>query len=97
MRRYVDKCVIVTGGAGGIGEGCIHVFFEAGADVVIADRDEARGEQLATELRSAGRPNRALFICTDVSVTSDLQALVDKAVASFGRSSEWITSNRPIA
>ena len=83
--RYAGKTVIVTGGGRGIGEGCIRVFFEASANVVIADRDEATGSALAAELNARGVPNAALFVATDVSVVAQLQRLVDEAVARFGR------------
>ena len=72
--RYADRVVIVTGGARGIGEGCVRVFYEAGASVVVCDRDEVRGAALAEELNNrewdafdAGS-GRAAFAKADVSV-----------------------------
>lgn len=100
--RYAGKAVVVTGGARGIGEGCVRVFYEAGSDVVIADRDEAGGELLASELRAFGRANRVIFVRTDVSVTAQLQSLVDAAVEAFGRldcvvnNAGWHPPHKPV-
>jgi NAD(P)-dependent dehydrogenase (short-subunit alcohol dehydrogenase family) len=73
------KVAIVTGGASGIGRASVELFVEEGAKVVIADIDDARGEELARALGS-----HALFRRTDVSSADDIQALVDFAVARFG-------------
>lgn len=48
------KVAVVTGGAGGIGGGISKVLAEAGAHVVIADRDEAAAKQAASALNEAG-------------------------------------------
>ena len=84
--RYEGKVVIVTGGGRGIGEGCARVFFEAGSNVVIADRNEATGRAVADEL--SGRKdaaNNTLFVKTDVSVVSELDRLVERTMERFGR------------
>jgi NAD(P)-dependent dehydrogenase (short-subunit alcohol dehydrogenase family) len=73
------KVAIVTGGAGGIGRGTVEVFVDEGAQVVIADVDEAAGDALAAELGSA-----ATFRRTDVADADDVQALVDFTVERFG-------------
>ena len=63
----------------------MRVFFEAGADVVICDRDEVAGTTLANELCGRGLANAALFVQTDVSVATQLQHAVDATVGRFGR------------
>jgi NAD(P)-dependent dehydrogenase (short-subunit alcohol dehydrogenase family) len=73
------KVAIVTGGAGGIGRGIVELFAEEGADVVIADIDEARGQALEAELGAA-----TAFKRTDVSDADDVQQAVDLAVERFG-------------
>lgn len=83
--RYTDKVTIITGAARGIGEGCVRVFFEAGSNVVIADRSEDSGSKFAQELNDSGRPNKAIFVRVDVSVVSDLESLVNKTIEHFGR------------
>lgn len=72
------RVCIVTGGAQGIGEACCRRFAREGAQVVIADVDEARGQALAAELN-------ALFVRCDVGDTSQVDALVAQTLAAHGR------------
>jgi NAD(P)-dependent dehydrogenase (short-subunit alcohol dehydrogenase family) len=70
--------VIVSGGASGLGAATVRRLVAGGARAVIADRDEARGAELARALGPA-----AVFVKTDVSKAEDVQAAVDTA-ASLG-------------
>jgi NAD(P)-dependent dehydrogenase (short-subunit alcohol dehydrogenase family) len=70
---------VVTGGASGLGEATVEAFHQRGANVVIADRDMARGEALAARLRE-----RALFQPTDVADPTSANACIAAAVARFG-------------
>ena len=81
--HFTDKVTIITGGAKGIGEGCVRVFVDAGAWVVFLDRDEAAGKQLETEL-SGSAPGECKFLAGDVSRPEDLEKLVQTAVDSYG-------------
>jgi NAD(P)-dependent dehydrogenase (short-subunit alcohol dehydrogenase family) len=78
-QELAGKVAIVTGGASGIGRATAELFVAEGAKVVIADIDEAAGEELAATLGSS-----ALFQRTDVAEADDVQALVDGAVTHFG-------------
>jgi NAD(P)-dependent dehydrogenase (short-subunit alcohol dehydrogenase family) len=73
------KVAIVTGGASGIGRATAELFVEEGAEVVIADVDSERGEDVAAKLGGA-----AAFKRTDVASADQIQELVDFAVARFG-------------
>ena len=73
------RVAIVTGGATGLGRATVERFVEEGAQVVVADVDVARGEELANRLGAA-----AAFTRTDVADANEVQALVDFAVARFG-------------
>lgn len=79
-RELEDKVAIVTGGANGIGGATAELFVEEGARVVIADLDEAAGTALAARLGDGARFQRV-----DVADKADIQAVVDLAVAQFGR------------
>ena len=82
--KVTDKVAIVTGAGRGIGAGIALALAEAGADVVCAARsgrpDRGDGERRA---RRAGR--RALAVPTDVTERAQLEALVEAAIAEFGR------------
>src|SRR5205807_4165522 len=78
-----DKVGIVTGGGTGIGRATALAMARAGAALVIGNRDAARGEEVVALVRQAG--GRAAFQQTDVSKPADVKALVERAVAEFGR------------
>lgn len=80
MGELDGKVAVITGGASGIGEGTARRFVEEGARVVIADMQEARGQELAASLKSS-----AVFINTDVTVEAQVKAAIDKAGSAWGR------------
>lgn len=77
------KVGIVTGGGTGIGRASALAMAKAGAAVVIGNRDATTGDEVVRQIQQAG--GRALFQKTDVSKASDAKALVERAVAEFGR------------
>ncbi len=74
---------IVTGGSQGIGLAISRTLAEAGARVVIANRDAARGERAAACLRGAGLGASAHPV--DVTQRASVQALVDAVLKRFRR------------
>lgn len=81
--RLDDKVVVVTGASSGLGVAFAQACAEAGADIVLAARRVDRLEQTAELVRSAGR--RALTVATDVAEPEQCTAMVEAAVAAFGR------------
>ncbi|MCC7043158.1 MAG: SDR family oxidoreductase [Acidobacteria bacterium] len=81
-----DKIAIVTGASQGIGRAIALGLARAGAHVVLAKYPRG-GEQeiqaVRTEIEELGR--RAIIVPTDVSSVSEVQALIQKAVDTFGR------------
>jgi sorbitol-6-phosphate 2-dehydrogenase len=78
------KIAVVTGGAQGLGEAISLRLAREGCRVVVADiREDALR---ATVEKIAGETSReALGVATDVTREADVAALVDRAVAAFGR------------
>jgi len=81
--RLDGKVAIVTGASSGLGVAFAQGLADAGADVVLGARRADRLEQTAVLVREAGR--RALAVATDVADPHSCQALVDAAMAEFGR------------
>jgi NAD(P)-dependent dehydrogenase (short-subunit alcohol dehydrogenase family) len=81
--KFQGKVVIVTGGSYGIGRAAAIGFAQRGAKVAIADLDVVRGEETLDCIKEAG--GDAIFIKTDVSLESDVKALVDKTVQIYGK------------
>jgi len=76
------KTAIVTGGAMGIGLGIVNRMAAAGANVVIADREQAEAEKVAVEMSNNGLKVKA--IQTDISFEEAVKNLVSATVTSFG-------------
>jgi len=76
------KVALVTGAKRGIGKAIALTFAEAGADVVVCGRTLHELEEVAEEIRAAGR--RSLAVKTDVSVKSEVESLVEGTVREFG-------------
>ena len=75
--------VLITGALTGIGRATALAFAKEGADIVVSGRRDDAGQALVTELRALGIA--AEFIRADVRHENDVQNLVDKTVARFGR------------
>jgi NAD(P)-dependent dehydrogenase (short-subunit alcohol dehydrogenase family) len=75
--------VLITGALAGIGRATALAFATQGARIVVSGRRDDAGQALVTELRAIGA--EAEFIRADVRHEADVQNLVDKTVARFGR------------
>ena len=80
--ELTGKTAIVTGAAGGIGTEIAKEYARAGANVVLASRNQANLDQLQAEL--AGMDAQALAVATNVCDAQDVQHLVDETVRHFG-------------
>ncbi len=78
-----NPVVLITGALTGIGRATALAFANEGARVVVSGRRDDAGHALVSELRAAGA--EAEFIRADVRRENDVQNLVDKTVARFGR------------
>src|ERR1700726_1282192 len=78
-----NPVVLITGALTGIGRATALAFANEGAHVVVSGRRDDAGQALVSELRAAGA--EAEFIRADVRRENDVQNLVDKTVARFGR------------
>ncbi len=83
--RYLNKVVIITGGASGIGEGCVRVFHRHGAKVVICDRAEEAGKSLEHELAKNEGPGEAVFIKCDVTSENEIKNAIQQTVQKYGQ------------
>lgn len=83
MSRFEGKVAIVTGAGNGIGLTIAHAFAAEGAQVVVADINEASGVRAVAEIAGVG--GRAISVPTDVADEAQVQAMVEAALARLGR------------
>jgi len=78
--KIEGKTAIITGGASGLGEACVHRLAGAGAQVVVLDLNEERGRALAAQIG-----DQAAFVKTDICSSEDIAKSLDYTIDRFGR------------
>ncbi len=81
MTRFEGKSVLITGGAGGIGQETARLFLQEGAKVALVDLDEDALKNAKTELAEAGE---VITIAADVSDEDDVKSYVETAKREMG-------------
>jgi len=82
--RMAGRTAIVTGAAQGFGEGIARLLLAEGANIVVADINEAVGQQTVASFNRQAGNNRAIFVKTNVSDIDSIRSLVDEALRTFG-------------
>lgn len=80
MNDFLGKTVLVTGGAGAIGSATAKLFLERGANVVLADIDDAKLERTKNHLASFGN---VAALSGDVTDENHVQALIKYCVSTY--------------
>lgn len=80
---FENKVVLITGATSGIGKATAISFAQSGAKVVVSGRRETAGQDVVAQIKANG--GDAIFIRTDVSKESEIEALVKRTLAEYGR------------
>jgi len=80
--RLIDRTVVITGGAGGIGRATARRCAEEGATVVVADVDEAGGRETVATIEEDG--GEAAFRALDVRDGAAFESVLDEVTTEFG-------------
>ena len=83
MSEFAGKVALITGGNAGIGRAAAIEFAKQGAKVVVSGRREKEGGDVIAEIKALG--GEAIFVKTDVSKASDVKAMIEQTLATFGR------------
>ncbi len=81
--RLRDEVAIITGGNSGIGRATAELFAREGAKVVVAARDQERGEETVRAIRRS--EGDGFFISTDVTREAQVRRMVRSAVKRYGK------------
>ena len=77
------RLAVVTGGNGGIGLGMARGLAAAGATVVLAARDAAKGEVAVASLTASG--GKSAFLAFDVADEGSCRAMIEETIGRLGR------------
>ncbi len=80
--KLTNKVAVITGATDGIGKAIALTFAKEGAKVVMIGRDETKGKTALEEVKKCGQ---AVFIKTDVSDSSQVKRMIERAAQEFGR------------
>ena len=83
MSSFTGRIALVVGATRGIGRAAAIAFAREGARVVVAGRHESMGEETVRLARETG--GEAVYVRADVTVEEGVAAMVDRAVAEYGR------------
>jgi len=83
MNKLIDKVAIITGATSGIGEASAKLFAQAGSSVVVAGRDEQRGQKIINEIKAQG--NDACFLTVDVTDDGSVSNLINETINRYGK------------
>ncbi len=91
--RVEGKTIIVTGAAQGFGEGIARELMAQGANIVVADLNEATGEKTAASFNE-GRSgsNKAIFVKTNVADLDSLRGLMKETIVNFGALDAFVSN-----
>ena len=81
--RFTGRVALITGAASGIGRATALLLAREGARVLVADVNEAGGQETVEAVRSAG--GGAMYCAADVGSAAEVERMVRTAVESYGR------------
>ena len=83
-----EQVIVITGASSEIGLVTAEAAARAGAQVVLAARNESDLARTVERVHSAG--GRAIHVVADVAQESDVDRIAETATAAFGRIDTWI-------
>lgn len=90
--RVEGRTIIVTGAAQGFGEGIARELMTQGANIVVADLNEATGEKTAASFNEKAGANKAIFVKTNVADMASLRNLMKETILNFGALDAFVSN-----
>lgn len=79
----MKRTIVITGATSGIGKETALAFAKLGDNIVVSGRREKEGLEVINEIKSLG--TNAIFVKTDITQENEVKALIEQAVAYFGK------------
>ncbi len=87
-----DRCVVIFGGTGDVGEGIVRAWLKTGAHVVVPSRTEARVEQFRQVLSDLGQSEKLDFAIGDYMGFDEAQVMAGRIADQFGPVTDVVAS-----
>lgn len=95
MFNLKNETIIITGGAGLIGSAFSKVCAEYGANVVIADIDEKRGNELVSKIKKEKKNNNIFFQKCDITHLREIRNLINTTLNKFEKIDALVNNAYP--
>ncbi|WP_373755498.1 SDR family NAD(P)-dependent oxidoreductase [Neisseria sp.] len=79
----MKRTIVITGATSGIGKETALAFAKLGDNIVVSGRRKKEGLEVVNEIKSLGV--NAIFVKTDITQENEVKALIEQAVAHFGK------------
>jgi NAD(P)-dependent dehydrogenase (short-subunit alcohol dehydrogenase family) len=90
-----NKIIVITGGAGLLGQEFVRAALENGGIVVIADIDKASAEKVIAEISTATDQVKAQFHALDITSEKSVDILIKTISEKFGKIDVWVNNAYP--
>ncbi|WP_306591086.1 oxidoreductase [Geothrix sp. 21YS21S-4] len=95
MERLRDKVVVLTGGAGLIGQALARAIIAEGAILVLTDIDTFRGLEAIEALKAEGYPGHADYHSLDITSKASVRGLLERVTVAHGRIDALVNNAYP--
>jgi NAD(P)-dependent dehydrogenase (short-subunit alcohol dehydrogenase family) len=95
MYSLKNKTIIITGGAGLLGRAFSKACAESDANVIVVDIDEEKGNDLVKTLKKETKNSNIIFQNCDITITRDIQRLIDETLGKFGKLDALVNNAYP--
>jgi 3-oxoacyl-[acyl-carrier protein] reductase len=90
--ELTDRCVVIAGGTGSVGEGIVRAWLSSGARVVVPTRSPARLEEFRQVLGAEGDTNRLMLLVADYTTVDGAAGLAERIEREHGPVTDTVAS-----
>jgi NAD(P)-dependent dehydrogenase (short-subunit alcohol dehydrogenase family) len=95
MSNLESKTIIITGGAGLLGSAYSKACGRCGANTVVVDVNEERGNELVNKLKDETNNDNIIFQSCDITKVTDIESLIETVLNKFGKIDALVNNAYP--